>query len=151
MGMGIGMGMHPTDHLNGGARNGRIGGVGGVGGPYNEVNGRGGYGGRVGYPEYGTQGPQGYGVPQGYASRVQTPPPVNGYGGVRYPAGYGGAAVANMNRGAPVGPSFPSNQMYAQQPQPMGYYGYNFRCVLLNGDTFFESAVSNLTMPGFYS
>ena len=120
------MGMQHTDNLNGGARNGRGGGIGGM--PYNEVNGRGGYGGRAGYPDYGNNGPQGYGVPQGYVGgRGPTTAPVNGYGGVRYPVGYGGAGVANMIRGASVGPSYPSTQMYAQQPQQMGYYGYNFR------------------------
>jgi hypothetical protein len=119
-------GMQHMDNPNGVARNGRGGGM--NGGPY-DANGRGGYGGRAGLPDYGNQGPQGYGVPQGYGGRGQVPSPVNGYGGVRYPAGYGGAAVSNMNhmnRGAPVGPPYPSTQIYAQQPQPMGYYSYNF-------------------------
>ena len=52
-----------------------------------------------------------------------------GYSGVRYPAGYGGAAaVGTMNRGNPAG-GYPANTgyggaMYGAQPMNYGY-GYN--------------------------
>lgn len=112
------------------------GGRGGMGGGYAGAGGRG-YQGRVNMPDYGGQSqqqyggqqvfnPQAYGGPRGVAS----PPVGGGYGATRYPAGYGGtAAVVGMSRGVPGAGGYPTSQIYTQQAQPIGYYGYGFRYV----------------------
>jgi hypothetical protein len=125
------MNMQQMDSYNGGGRVGR----GGMGGGYTGAAARG-YQGRVSMPDYGGQNQQQYGGqqvynPQAYGGPRGAAPPVSGgYGGVRYPAGYGGAAAAvGMGRGVPATGGYPVSQMYAHQAQPIGYYGYGFRYV----------------------
>jgi hypothetical protein len=117
------MNMQHMDGYNGGGRVGR----GGMGGARS-------YQGRVSMPDYSGQNQQQYGGqqvynPQAYGGLRGAAPPVSGgFGGVRYPAGYGGAATAvGMGRGVPATGGYPASQMYAQQAQPIGYYGYGFR------------------------
>lgn len=136
MGMGMGgMGMS-TGMQQGGGYGGNSGGKGGMGGGYGSPQGRGGGGGggangsmygRGGMQDYSQQGYNGQqsGYSQaGYPTRGAAPVG-GGYGGVRYPTGYGGASAGgSMNRGGAG--SYPSADMYGQQVQPMGYYGYGF-------------------------
>ena len=143
MGMGMGMGGmggmgSPMGMQQGGGYGGGAGGRGGMGAGYGGVQGRGGGGGGANGSMYGRSGmqdyaQQGYGgqqqgyAPAGYAARSAAPVG-GGYSGVRYPAGYGGAAAGGaMNRGGAG--SYQSADMYSQQVQPMGYYGYGFRFV----------------------
>lgn len=123
------MNIQQMDMINGGGRGGR----GGVGGGYGSPGGRG-YQVRASMSDYGGQGQQQYGGQQVYNPQAYGGPrgPVSplggGYGGVRYPVGYGGAAaVSGMGRSAPGAGGYSTTQMYSQQTQPIGYYGYGYR------------------------
>ena len=136
------MGMQSDGYSNSGR-----GGMGSSGGgAYGGQGSRGGYSGRGGMQDDGDQMQQSYGgqqmqqqnysnMQQGYGGFRGGASMVNGgSAGVRYPAGYGGTSAASgmnmsMNRGI-AGPGqggYLNPQMYAQQSQPMNFYGYGYR------------------------
>ena len=142
--MGGPMGMQSDGYSNSGR-----GGMGSGGGAYGGQGPRGGYSGR-GMQDNSDQMQQSYGgqqiqqqnynMQQGYGGFRGGVSNVNGgNAGVRYPAGYGGTSAASgMNMGMNRGISgqgqgqgvYPNPQMYAQQSQPVGFYGYGFRYAL---------------------